>query len=40
MAKPYRVTAYVRFSNAINSSLVRLGMMGYSGRIPTQAISM
>ena len=28
MTKPYRVTAYVRFSNAINSSLVRLGMMG------------
>src|SRR5713226_3952969 len=28
MAKLYRVTAYVRFSNAINSSLVRLGMMG------------
>ena len=26
MAKPYRVTAYVRFSNAINSSLVRLGV--------------
>lgn len=26
MAKPYRVTAYVRFSNAINASLVRLGI--------------
>lgn len=26
MAKPYRVTAYVRFSNAINATLVRLGI--------------
>ena len=26
MAKPYRVTAYVRFSNAINAFLVRLGI--------------
>jgi hypothetical protein len=26
MAKPYRVTAYVRLSNAINASLVRLGI--------------
>jgi deazaflavin-dependent oxidoreductase (nitroreductase family) len=26
MARPYRVTAYVRFSNAINASLVRLGL--------------
>jgi deazaflavin-dependent oxidoreductase (nitroreductase family) len=25
-AKPYRVTAHVRFSNAINASLVRLGI--------------
>jgi len=26
MAKPYRVTAYVRFNNAINAFLVRLGI--------------
>lgn len=26
MTKPYRVTAYVRFNNAINASLVRLGI--------------
>jgi|SRR5215469_4866872 len=26
MAKPYQVTAYARFSNAINASLVRLGI--------------
>ena len=26
MAKPYRVTAYVRLSNAINATLVRLGI--------------
>lgn len=28
MVKPYRVTAYVRFNNAINTFLARRGMMG------------